>query len=201
MVDLLLRRREIIAAQHISIPEWDYMWDYTQGVPTVGGWTLSKSGTTSTSMVSDGCKMTANNSSNINYNMDSASTSKGVYEVQFYIPTNGKKSVGQGNFRFGNSSTCVFVVFYVTSGGVREIRKWNKSGMASGTKIGSFSFDTVYTLRITLDGTADIELNGTALATGTAADAYYKGSPRFGIQNAGGSSIVFQSAKLRIGRT
>ncbi len=188
-------------AERDSLPEWDYEWDYTMGLPSDNGWELLTSGTGSIVMIEDGLQMEASTSARRSYTKYDYAASTGVMECTFYIPTPTDSSLPLAIIRTGNADVSEGVVFYYTSGKATSVRRWNASSFGNGTAIrNSFEFNTIYTVRIALkDGQSTITLNDELLFNGNA-NAYYKNGPLFQVQNSRRQKVVYQSVKLKIGR-
>lgn len=133
------------------------------------------------------------------YPPNGGGTSKGVMEVVFNtLQPFGGNYQQMCQFRIGNGTYCLFMA--VT--GDRSLKFWNTSSIANATKVYSSLQDrTYYTVRLVLDGSVgEVYLNGTKIATVDTTTSVYKGSTRFGVQNAANTKAYWQSVKVRFGR-
>ena len=166
MADLLIRRRLMIPQDEI-LPEWDLEWvSHDDGYPTTKGFTLwtNGSGTGSISLTDYYTKITAKNS----------------YEAAYHLPyfdTTPQKIVCEAKMKIGTSSQggCYLQVSNATSASnyksirVRVQHSTNYKGiyvydtgtsLSTATKLQSASLDTLYTLKVIVDGDyADIYVN------------------------------------------
>lgn len=83
----LMRRRRALLAQKPSSEQWDYVWNYTDGMPEDNGATLATSGTQSAVMKSDGLEISTRTGYRA-YRFPSLQTNSGVIEVDFIPPQN-----------------------------------------------------------------------------------------------------------------
>lgn len=87
--------------QKPSGEQWDYVWNYTDGMPEDNGATLATSGTQSAVMKSDGLEISIAGEGYRAYRFPSLQTNSGVIEVDFIPPQN----LGTGqNIRTGYSN-------------------------------------------------------------------------------------------------
>lgn len=130
---------------------WDYEWDYTDGLLTDDGWTQGNWNTGGVAtMTEDGLQLTSENSSSITFRRSDFLVTKGVIEVvlnetfltsNFFI--NGYVTLSNGT----NGINCIFPK------GVATIR--NVSTVSQCTSIGyTLASDTDTIIRLALDGTS-----------------------------------------------
>ena len=196
-MDGIIRRRGMVEGE--PIPEWDYEWDYTKGLPQNNGWNVSTSGSTSETLASTRLETGAANSAYRYYSPSGASVSKGVMEVVFNTaqPFNGNYQQ-MCQFRIGNSTYCLFMV--VT--GNKCLRFWNNSSVANATPVYTALQDrTYYKVRIVLnESVGEIYVNDTKVATVDTTTTTYKGGTRWGVQSTGNAKAYWQSVKVKLGR-
>lgn len=215
MVSLMQRRREMILQSAPSpTPYWDYEWDYTMGkLDAQTGWATDSSGTSSSTLISDGEKFTANNSSfyqaYIVNGGDLTSLRKftdgyGTIEVVCYGVWNNATSGTRTNLRIhavkdSTNRLCVFPAngkwrLYKASGA--------NTSQTANTAIANCSNNTEYTVKIVLrDTVADVYINGTKVVDSVEATAAAGASNGILYQNGGGSSYygVIKSLKIHNG--
>lgn len=166
-----------VVVTHDDSADWDYVWRYGDGLPSVSDWEWVTSGGSGQvrTIVDDGMKLTAKNGTTATYKMiyaasEIAEGGGGVVESEFYIPS--EFAVGKFvNCRFmafliGNGESGVRVEFSHKNGDNTDVLKIRliQAGVDaySGTLLGSWSYDTSYVLRLELDGsTGKVFLNGT----------------------------------------
>ena len=153
------RRRGIISAQGETPPpsEWDSVWEYSDGLPTVADWERTTSGGTC-SLVSNGLNLRKNS-----FEKDVA-ISKGVIEAKFII-NNERATMAENRawLRIGNDSHAIYVMFKTYSS-QHHIRLYNNSSIQNGTDLGSFTLGGEYTVKLTINGsTGIVEINGTVV--------------------------------------
>lgn len=215
MVSLMQRRREMMQTTPIPSPYWDYEWDYTMGkLESQTGWSTDKSGTSSSSIISDGEKFTANNSSYYQPYIVSGgdltslrrfTDGYGTIEVVCYGVWNNSTSGNRYNLRIqAVKDTTNRLVVFPANGKWRLMKVSNaNSSNSSNTVIANASNNTEYTVRIVLRNTvADVYINGTKVAEGVTASAAAGSSNGILYQNGGGSSYygVIKSLKIHLGQ-
>ena len=187
----LLRRRELILPS-ASPSEWDDVWEYTDGAPTVDGWVQSGSG--SGASVSTGYRTRG-----VTYDKADVLTTSGVLEAHFQIINERSTMVGvRAGLRIGNASNAVVVLFNSYSSAHNIYLPTHKnSGWAAasdnrnGTQIGTFTLGGWYKVKLTIDGSVGtVEINDEVVADNIdTAGLYLKGGLRF----SGSSSSYFGS--------
>ena len=145
-----------------SLPEWDFEWDYTMGLPDSP--TLSKtwyhytSGTIATNIVSDGLRL--GNASIIGYNMYTsdaphaiAVNGNGVIEAKMKVKRRASNAAGFGRLVLGTgvADVGVAIAFSAKSGTSGNIYLCDNSTFDLGTKIGTFSSDVFKVVRLVLE--------------------------------------------------
>lgn len=147
MTELMRRRRALMVASSAPTPsEWDSVWEYTDGLPTVEGWTRDTTGGT--------CSLTTSGLTLINntFSRDIAITD-GVIEAKFVVRNERTTSnVKRGLLRIGDSTNSIYVVFVTYPQGSHKIRLRNASSWTDGTQIGTFVLGGEYVVRIDISG-------------------------------------------------
>jgi hypothetical protein len=149
---MLNRRRALMAVAGGSPSEWDSVWEHTDGLPTVAGWTRNTTGGT--------CSETANGLNLINNTFSKdIEISQGVVEAKFIVKdARATSNVKRGLLRIGNSNNAIYVVFDSYSG--HNIRIYNNSNLHNSTAIGTFTLGSTYTVRIEINGsTGSVYIN------------------------------------------
>ena len=156
--------------QAASKPYWDFEWDYTMGkLEEQPGWSVSSSGTVSSTMTSTGEKLTADNNAYIQPYMQSAGVQAanrymangyGVLEMTFY--GSFYKSSGAANLRITAAASSTKRVTIMQSGATLSSFRWrvfDNSSPSQGTELAACS-DGTYKVRIVFkDTVADIYIN------------------------------------------
>lgn len=164
----ILRRRELVIPNAPPGSEWDLEWDYTQGMPTEKGFVETISNVASATMGEDGVILSVKNNSptgSIRYEWPTF-YSKSVMEVNF------KSSNGTGTtniywiFALSNGNGEGIAIRCQTSANYQGIYLSDNATFANMTKLAGFSKNTVYTIKLVLDGDhGEIYRNGTLLTT------------------------------------
>ncbi len=162
--------------------EWDSVWEYTDGMPTVAGWERTTSGGTC-SLVTNGLNLRKNS-----FGKDAPITN-GVIEAKFTI--NNERSTMSENrawLRIGNTSNAIYVVFKTYNG--HHIRLYDNSSIQSGTDLGTFTLGGEYTLKLTINGSVGVvEVNGVVVKDDVnTASILSKGPLKFGSDGQYGGS-------------
>ena len=202
-MDMMTRRRAMMGAVSGPLPEWDYVWEYTDGLPDDNGWNKTATGDGGASLITAGLKITGTSSARLYYlNADRFNVDTGVLEVVAKIvgTQSGQLIVSLGN---GNGDAVQIRGQYSTGNkGIWACTAGSISGM---TKLVSISSNTLYTIRLEKEPTTSrIYINGTLRYTGTAANKYGGDAlnTSFGwwYANGTGNYPVFESVKLKLGR-
>lgn len=202
MSTLLSRRREMMKQAGGPLPEWDVVWEYTDGLPGDNGWTKTTAGTIYETIQDNGLEVSSKGSNNnVTYEYP-ASMSRGVFEVKFHT-----NSSSQFHFVVGIKAS-------ETSGvGIRAQYSTNNKGiylpdgstLAESTKLANFALNTDYTVRFELDnGYADIYVNNDLVASAVDISTVllWNDKTSFRFYSTSSSRITgnFIYAKLKIGR-
>ena len=151
------RRRGIISAQGETPPpsEWDSVWTYEDGLPTVAGWTRDKTGGTC-SIVTQGLSL-INNTFSL-----PTEIAKGVVEAKFVVRNERVSSnVRRGILRIGNATNSIYVVLRSYPAGTHKIRIWDTQNINNATEIGTFALGSEYVIRIEINGSVGaVYVNG-----------------------------------------
>ena len=165
MGDLLIRRRELILDGNAPLPEWDYEWDYTKGLPTATGWTKETLGTTTEAIESTYLKVTVKGASGnyIRYKNNDYLVNKGVIEVQF-------KGVTSNNIGFRvsiSNGTSGLAIRHQYSSSYKGIYLLDNATFSNCTKlVTSSSATTTYTVRLEIDnGVGQVYINDSLKAS------------------------------------
>ena len=186
---------------------WTYEWDYTQGkLEEQTGWNTDTSGTTSSTMISDGQKLTANGNSFYQILPQSGQAIKtmsdgyGTIEVECY----GVWSTGTTaqNLRISAvKDTTNRLSVYVNGNKWRLLYNATPSS-SENTVIADAVDNTLYKVRIVLKGTvADVYINDAKVATNVSATSNATASNSIMQVNATSDSYysVVKSLKIRVG--
>ena len=185
-MSLYSRRRALMSAASSGPtpppPEWDSVWDFSDGLPTVAGWTRTTSGGTC-SLVTNGLNLRKNS-----YEKD-IDISNGVIEAKFII--NNERSTMAENrawLRIGNASNAIYVVFKTYN--THHIRLYDNSLVQNGTDLGTFTLGDEYTLKLTINGSVGVvEVNGVVVKDDVnTASILSKGPLKFGSDGQYGGS-------------
>ena len=181
MGNLLMRRRELILPS-ASPSEWDDVWEYTDGAPTVDGWV--KSGSGSGAAVSTGYRTRG-----LTFDKADVLTTSGVLEAYFQIINERNTMTGiRAGLRIGNASNAVVVLFNSKGTDHRIfLPTYNKSSWTdaysnvNGTELGAITLGGWYKVRLTIDGSVGtVEINDEVVASDiNTAGIYLKGGLRF----------------------
>lgn len=195
MGDLLIRRRMLVPS---ATSEWDDIWEYTDGAPTVDGWV--KSGSGSGSLVSTGYRARG-----IDFSKDVTATS-GVIEAYFQIINERTDmNANRARLRIGNASNSIMVIFssYSKNHGIylhNYSSSYTDSSIRNGTKLGTFTLGDWYKVRITLDGsTGSVEINDEVAASNiNTAAMYAKGGMYFCGSSSTYLGSIWQYVKYKV---
>lgn len=188
-------------------PYWTYTWDYTDGKLEDGPWNADTSGTTTSTLESDGQKITANNSSQVFIYPDDDELAqktingKGVIEVVAAVNISSSVAtglrIGIGEALTGGASSGVSIN---TAQGKLTYNNGSSSNVDTGISIAS---GTDYTFRLELNETVGaVYLNGSLVATvSNATTTKYAGAYYVAWQNGSSSTYyaLIKSVKIRNG--
>lgn len=189
-----------------NVAPWDYIWDYTMGKPDANGWSLSKTGTTAQSIVSEGLKLTTSTSSSYCYYRPPSpyNDACGAIEAKFKL-THGSSGTGSGYARLcfsnGTNGCHIFARLSTVDDG---LFLYDGVGVNESTRIASFPLGVFQTVRCVLDnGKGSVYLNGNLVASNVdASQIKYSGNTSFWWQGAGTTNnyATFEYVKVRVGR-
>lgn len=213
MVSLMQRRREMMAQADAPASYWDYEWDYTMGkLEEQPGLSVDKSGTGSSSLISDGEKITTNSSayfqpyftsSGIHSNLRTMPDGYGTIEVVCYGVWNNSTSGTRNNLRVTASQSSTNRITIFVFNGKWRLLKHSTTTHASNVAIADAANNTEYTIRIVMKGSAhDIYINGDKVQSDIVGTGFAAGgSNSIMHQNGGGSSYyaVIKSLKIHLG--
>ena len=148
-MDMMTRRRAMMAG--IALPEWDYEWDYTDGLPENNDWVKATSGSGASSLQSSYVRMqTAGASSYITYrNPETFNMSRGVLEAVMAI-TLPSGATGYSRLCLGNGTKGIHILVHAPT---KTIKLYDNGTIAQSTTIKSnIVSNTFYTIRLVLDG-------------------------------------------------
>jgi len=201
----ILRRRQLMRAE-ASLPEWDYEWDYTKGLPAETGWTKQTNKTTSEVIESTYLKVTSGGGSSnyIRYVNSNYLTSKGVIEVDFAGVTSSNTIF---YISISDGTNGLSVRSYYTSS-YKGIYLGDASSIANCTKLITSSKATNrYVVKLVIDnGYGDVYINNTLYASNidlsTIVNSYTLTQFRFSNNSTGSGSVTgrFYSVKVKVGR-
>lgn len=184
----LLRRREMILSGG-GLPEWDYEWDYTMGLPSGDMTRYSNLSTVYESLVSDGLRMeTTGNGAILRYqNGTTLMASTGVIEAKMKFACRSSNYGGWVFIRFSNGTNGIAICFVQLSTAVagQKIVLWDTtSALSYATQIGSFVSNRYYVVRCVLKGEfADVYIDGNLVAENVDASTIaYTTTTNFGVQ-------------------
>lgn len=195
MIDMMQRRRGMIKLQEQS-SDWDYEWDYTQGLLSSNGFTKTISGTEAAeALQEDGVLISSAFGSYIRFDAVQPTMSVGVGE--YLVVLNESNATGAQNLRLCLSNGTNGVQVYVNSS---RWRIMNRDNPSAGTIIANAVNGETYRVRLELGETAsDVYINGTKVAENVPnSSTIYCPANRLFQQN-GGSTLV-QSVKYKFGR-
>lgn len=203
-MDGVMRRREMVLPS-APLPEWDYEWDYTQGLPDANGWTKVVSGTATATLQSNGVKLAnASVSSYITYrNPSEFNLAKGVIEATFIFNRGAAAYQGYARLCFGNGVDGTQISINATD---LSVRLYDDANPRYGTLLTTLVNNTEHTFKLVLDnGIGSVYMDGVLLASNIASSTmYYSANTSFwhqASQNANKSYSVWKSVKLKLGRT
>ena len=209
-----------VTVTHDDSGDWDFIWQYTDGAPLLNDMTESISGGSgyAKEMISDGyrvrCKAGIDYTSRLSDYTDEVPTAGGgVIESKFYIPSNELNSRNYYALtRIGDGTHSIQVLFLNNNAGGTATGRWvgltDGANWYSGTKImNSWSFDTVYTVRIEYDSDNEIGkayINGSLVAdnidaTTMSATIYPGVYTKFNAEDTSSGGVVWQSVKVAYG--
>ena len=136
------------SADTLASYDWDYEWDYTDGLLTSNGWTQTNWNTGGVAtMTETGLKLTSNGNTNIMFKNTSYNMAKGVMEVTLAETYNTSTANINGNICLSNGTTGINIISPKGKVGIR-----NNSTLANCTTFATLSSATDFILRICLDG-------------------------------------------------
>lgn len=157
-MDMMTRRRTMMG----PLPEWDFEWDYTKGLPENNGMTHTTSGTASSSMQSTYLKVTTGTSSSGNYYYPPSNNSQNTIEFKCAV-TYGSSPNGYVRVQVTDGAHGIQVIMRPSS---KTIFVRDTSDFSTCTVIGSLASSTYYTIKMVLDGTKGyVYLDGTLVYT------------------------------------
>lgn len=190
-----------------SLPEWDYEWDYTKGLPGNNGWTKSTSGTVTEELRDTDVRIGVAKSSSYFRYIWSTGNSKAVFEAAFTMTSNN-------NYNFmsvGNGIDERMRVRIQYSANYKGIYIANADAIGGMTKLATLALNTEYVFRLVLDsGYGSVYLNGNTLVENHDISDIYNADgsifyPYIQFGSASTSSTKYyrnlHSMKLKIGRT
>lgn len=198
----LIRRRGLILPSGGTPSEWDYEWDYTQGLPS-SPWVSSSSGTYSTpTLETNGVRIQTGSGGSFNYTLPASTTQLGVVEAEVWIPSQSKGTKNRAQVRFGDATYCAYIVFFKSGKPSNAIKPWNVSSVGNATTMAYYTDDTPQTLRIELNGsTANIYLDGSLIKQNLSTSTMQnKGGLLVGQYNGENIPFYLRSIKVKFGR-
>lgn len=198
-----------VTVTHDDTADWDYIWEYTDGLPDVAEWTWSTDGGSGQihTIVDDGMKVTAKSGTIGTYVMDQSgidigNANGGVVEFRFYIPSEWQNTsinnANYGKFYCGDGTKGFRVDFqHVKSGGGDKVLR---DGSTSAVLASPIVFGTEYKLKFELNAStkkANVYLNDALVLS----DYDYSASStasRVAMQ-AGGGSVNIDGSTVGIG--
>lgn len=194
-----------------TTPYWDFEWDYTQGkLENISGWATDITTGYGTSIISDGEKFQGNNTSGY-AQLYAASNGQcanvrrmingiGAMEVTFYCNYRSTDNNFRFTIRNDDDNNIKRITVFQNNGKLRVFDNYTNSNC---TAIGDFTNNTVYTLRLEMDGTNNKAYIDGSLVYNSTTQSVYGGSngPFWQQGNTGGSAYygVLQSLKLKSG--
>ena len=208
-----------VTVTHDDTAEWDYIWKYTDGLPPASDWTLYESGGSGQvhEIVSDGLKVTAKAGTIAGYYNPYAddeilSGGGGVMETTFYIPldfaapTSMTATYNQPGISNGTNGIRIGFVHKKNNNDLLDIRLYDDSTLGNGTLLGSFAYNTTYTVRLEMNSTTGLGkviVNGTTLADNITLTSVYYATSVWGAYTSGatvngiGVGPIVQSIKIK----
>jgi hypothetical protein len=184
----LAQRRRALMAQKPSEEQWDYVWNYTDGMPEYNGFVKTKTGSASSTMTENGVVLTVPEPSidYVIYSFPITQTISGIVEVEVRFDFLPSSNTSQG-FRLCLSNG--------TTGG--QIMCPNKglclmtsNTPSSAEKITDVSTGLWYVIRIVLRGPVfDVYLNGSKIVSNRNNLSIYASQTRL-MQQAGGQTTI-----------
>lgn len=175
--------------------QWDYEWDYSQGLLSSDGWDKTISGTASESIVSNGLKLSSASTGYIRLSNDNYNISAGVMEVLINVPQYSTYNTDENN-RICLSNGSKGITLYPNSG---KWRVMNNSSPGSGTALADFVINTDYTIQLILDGGyASALINGASVLSGwDINNGVYSSRTAIWSQKQRGGYALIKSIKIR----
>lgn len=198
-----------VTVTHDDTADWDYIWEYTDGLPDVADWTWSAGGGSGQihTIVDDGMKVTAKSGTYGQYAMDQSgidigNANGGVVEFRFYIPSEWQNTsinnANYGKFYCGDGTNGFHVDFqHIKSGGGDKVLR---DGSTDAVLASPIVFGTEYKLKFELNAStkkANIYLNDTIVLN----DYDYSASTTASrvAMAAGGGSVSIDGSTVGIG--
>ena len=190
-----------------TAPEWDFEWDYSMGkLEEQTGWAIDTLGTTSSTLQSNGQKVTAagtnsyyqiypSREGNLAW-LRTMPNGIGVIECEVYIHL---VNTNHQNCRINivESSSNRFCIYQAAG----KWRKMDNNAMQSGTAIADFTNNTTTIVRLEMNGSSvNVYLNNSLAGTISTSGTLYGSSNSIMPQNMGTGYIILKTFKLRVGR-
>lgn len=155
-----------VTVTHNDDADWDYIWRYTDGLPSESDWTWETSGGSGQvrEIVSDGLLIGAKSGTTAKYYMPYApsqilSAGGGVAEFTLYVPDYSSLSSFTNAHFFdvsitdGTNVLCAMLTHPKNTGNATNIYIYDGSNWYTGTLIDAFTYATTYAIKLEMDST------------------------------------------------
>jgi hypothetical protein len=182
----LMQRRRALMAQKPYGEQWDYIWNYTDGMPENNGFTKTATGGSYSYLASDGVVLCAIGAFNIQYVFPVQQTINGVVEIVVKFDSTPSDDIVQG-FRFCVSNGSDGGQIMCPTKGLCLMTSSNGN---YAEKIADVSTGVWYVIRISLKGPVfDVYLNNEKIVADRANLDLFATQTRI-MQQAGGQSTL-----------
>lgn len=179
-------RRRALMAQKPSGEQWDYVWNYTDGMPEDNGATKVTNGVFTIQMTNEGLSIGTDHGAYVAYRFLNYQSDAGTIECEFIMPEDPWR---WQNIRIGYSDG--------TSGFQIESKSGNVAPMESSTPMAGSILGAINTVKVCWGNSKGaFWLNGTMVGENLL-PTQYSGNTQVMIQNTGGIVITIRSIRIR----
>ena len=183
----LMQRRRALMGQKTSGEQWDYVWNYTDGMPEDNGATKVNSGSFNTiTMTESGLVITTTSNSYVAYRFSGYQSNAGTIECEFIMSES--PSSGQ-NIRVGYSNGTSGFQTQASSGVITPVNR--------STPSASSNFGAINTVKVRWENSkGSFWLNGTPVGENLS-DTQFSSNTQVMIQNTSNTPITIRSIRIR----
>ena len=201
-MDMMTRRRAMMGAAAGELPEWDFVWEYTDGLPEDNGFIVTKTGTSTVTLESGSVRLTAKGGTDSHVTIDYPHDfPKGVLEADI---TTGNTTNWYSYFSLSNGVSNIAVRPQYTSS-YKKIYLPNADARADMLELMGCNSGTSYKIRVVLNGGyGDVYINDVLRASSVDISTIKKQNTLTGLVFYAGSTgtyyMYLRSIKMKFNR-